>query len=228
MFLDFEALQPRERYKLLTAAVVPRPIALVSTLSSEGVINAAPFSFFNVFSEDPALAILGLESRRDTGAIKDTTRNIIDSGELVINLVDRQLVEGMAACAADLGAHQSELDFAGLSSVPSQKIAAPGIAEAPLRFECRLFEMRQITSVRHLCIAEILSLHARPGLIDTESMHIDPSVYDPIGRLHGTHYCATKDRFDVAPGVAVQNPLDPPKIDPLKIDPLKMDPLKGE
>ncbi|WP_420334338.1 flavin reductase family protein [Roseibium sp.] len=197
MFLDFSALLPQQRYKLLTATVVPRPIALVSTISTEGIVNAAPFSFFNVFSEDPALAVLGLESRRDTGAIKDTTRNIIDSGELVINLVDRQMVSEMAACAADLGPDQSELDFAGLSSASSRMIAPPGIEEAPIRFECRLFEMRKITPVRHLCIAEILALHARSGLIDTADMRVDTSAYAPVGRLHGTKYCETQDRFHI-------------------------------
>ncbi|MEM8701855.1 MAG: flavin reductase family protein [Pseudomonadota bacterium] len=197
MFLDFTTLLPQQRYKLLTATVVPRPIALVSTVSAAGIVNAAPFSFFNVFSEDPALAVLGLESRRDTGAIKDTTRNIIESGELVINLVDRQMASAMAACAADLGPDQSELDFAGLTQAPSRIVAPPGIGEAPIRFECRLFEMRQITPRRHLCIAEILALSARPGLIETASLKVDTSAYTPVGRLHGTEYCETQDRFQI-------------------------------
>lgn len=197
MFLDFTALLPQQRYKLLTATVVPRPIALVSTISPDGVVNAAPFSFFNVFSEDPALAILGLESRRDTGTIKDTTRNIIESGELVINLADRHMASEMAACAADLGPDRSELDFAGLTATPSHIVAPPGIAEAPIRFECRLFEMRQITPLRHLCIAEILAFHARPGLVDAATLHVDASAYMPVGRLHGTEYCETRDRFNL-------------------------------
>lgn len=197
MFLDFSALLPEQRYKLLTATVVPRPIALVSTISARGIVNAAPFSFFNVFSEDPALAVLGLESRRDTGTIKDTTRNIIEGGELVINLVDRQMASEMAACAADLDPERSELDFAGLTQAPSRIVAPPGIEEAPIRFECRLFEMRRITPLRHLCIAEIVALHARSGLIDTATLRVDPSAYVPVGRMHGTEYCETQDRFHI-------------------------------
>ncbi|MEO1111732.1 MAG: flavin reductase family protein [Pseudomonadota bacterium] len=209
MFLDFSALLPQQRYKLLTATVVPRPIALVSTLSPSGIVNAAPFSFFNVFSEDPALAVLGLESRRDTGAIKDTTRNIIESSELVINLVDRQMAAAMAACAADLDPDQSELDFAELTQAPSRMVAPPGIEEAPVRFECRLFEMRQITPRRHLCIAEILALNARPGLIETASLRVDTSAYMPVGRLHGTEYCETQDRFQITvPQTGSQLPAD--------------------
>lgn len=198
MFLDFQELDPRTRYKLLTAAVVPRPIALVSTLSRSGVVNAAPFSFFNIFSEDPALAILGLEAHRDTGEIKDTTRNIQDTGELVINLIDLPMVEQMAACAANVPSDESELAFAGLTEAPSRVIAVPGIEEAPIRLECRLFEMREITSSRHLCIAEILAIHVRPGLLDMEKMHIDVSAFTPVGRLHGNSYFAIRDGFELA------------------------------
>ncbi|MEO1307767.1 MAG: flavin reductase, partial [Pseudomonadota bacterium] len=97
MFADFATLTPRERYKLLIGAVIPRPIALITTQSLDGVLNAAPFSFFNVFSEDPALAVIGLEAKRGDDALKDTTCNIQDTGELVINLVDRALAEPMAA-----------------------------------------------------------------------------------------------------------------------------------
>ncbi|MEJ8475387.1 flavin reductase family protein [Roseibium algae] len=197
MFLDFDELDGRSRYKLLTATVVPRPIALVSTVSANGVVNAAPFSFFNIFSEDPALAILGLEARRDTNGMKDTTRNIIDTGELVINLVDQKMGDAMAACAADLPKDISELPFAGLTEAPSKRVTPPGIAESPIRLECRLFEMRKITSSRHLCIAEILALHSRDGLIDPENLHVDTSAYTPIGRLHGEHYVAVEHSFEI-------------------------------
>lgn len=197
MFLDFDDLDGRSRYKLLTATVVPRPIALVSTMSAKGVVNAAPFSFFNIFSEDPALAILGLEARRENNGLKDTTRNIIDTGELVINLVDQKIGSAMAACAMDLPKHTSELPLAGLTEAPSRRVAPPGVQEAPIRLECRLFEMRKITPARHLCIAEILALHSREGLIDPKNMHVDASAYTPIGRLHGEQYVAVQDSFRI-------------------------------
>lgn len=198
MFADFSVLSARERYKLLIATVIPRPIALVTTQSKSGVLNAAPFSFFNVFSEDPAIAILGLESRRDNGKIKDTTANIESSGELVINLVDRTLAKPMAACAAPLGPEENELSFAGLSPYESRKVSVPGIAEAPVRLECRLFELRQITPRRHLCLAEVLAISAQDGIIDRESLHINLDVYRPIGRLMGDSYAELGEIFNIA------------------------------
>lgn len=197
MFVDFTKTPPQDRYKLLTATIIPRPIALITTQSADGILNAAPFSFFNVFSEDPALAILGLEARRDDNRVKDTTRNIEETGELVINLVDHALGPAMAACATPLDADESELDFAGLTPAPSHTIAVPGIAEAPIRLECRLFELRQITDRRHLCIAEIVALHARDGIIDPETLYVNLAAYRPLGRLFGNGYFEVTDGFDI-------------------------------
>ncbi len=100
MFLDFEKLDPKERYKLITASVVPRPIALVTTRNKDGSTNAAPFSFFNVFSEDPPLVVLGLQTKPDK-SLKDTATNIRNTGEFVVNLVDKKMVKKMVVCAAD-------------------------------------------------------------------------------------------------------------------------------
>lgn len=196
MFIDFENIKPYERYKLLTAAVVPRPIALVSTLAPDGSVNAAPFSFFNVFSEDPALAVLGLQHAPD-GSIKDTTRHILDTGEFVINLVDRQLADAMAVCAARLPAGVSEIEAAGLSVVASQRVGPPRIAQAPVSLECKTWEIRQITATRHLAIGEIVALSARDGLIDPDTLYFNLDAYEPIGRLVANSYCHTGDRFEL-------------------------------
>ncbi len=198
MFADFSELTAQERYKILIATVMPRPIALVTTQSKSGVLNAAPFSFFNIFSEDPALAILGLESRRDSDRIKDTTANIESTGELVINLVDRQLAKPMVDCAAMLAPDDNELEFAGLSPHASRKVSVPGIAQAPMRLECTLFELRQITSRRHLCIAEVQAVSAQPGIIDRESLRVNLDVYRPIGRLMGNSYAELGEVFQLA------------------------------
>ncbi len=197
MFVDFNQLPPQDRYRLLASAVIPRPIALVTTLSQQGLLNAAPFSFFNVFSEDPALAVLGLETRRDRPGLKDTTRNIQDTQELVINLVDADMGPAMAACASPLDPEDSELDFAGLTPTPSHHVTVPGIAQAPIRLECRLFEMRQITERRHLCIAEILALDARDGIFDPQTHHIDLARYRPLARVSGNGYFEVTDSFDI-------------------------------
>lgn len=196
MYFDFTEISSHDRYKLLTGTVVPRPIALVTTRSRDGIMNAAPFSFFNVFSEDPALAVLGLEARRHDDSLKDTTANIRDTGELVINLVDRDLADGMAACAVELEPEQDELAFAGLEPAASSSIAVPGLAAAPIRLECRLFELRQITQRRHLCIAEITGLHARQGIVDPDSLHVDLEAYRPVGRLFAERYLEVTDTFE--------------------------------
>jgi flavin reductase (DIM6/NTAB) family NADH-FMN oxidoreductase RutF len=197
-FADFSDLSAGDRYKLLIGTVMPRPIALVTTQSKSGVLNAAPFSFFNIFSEDPALAILGLEARRSDNQIKDTTANIAATGELVINLVDRKLAEPMAACAAALSPEENELTFAGLSAFASRKVSVPGIAEAPMRLECTLFELRQITARRHLCIAEVQAISAQDGIIDADSLHINLDAYRPIARLMGERYAELGEIFDIA------------------------------
>ncbi|WP_108882714.1 flavin reductase [Anderseniella sp. Alg231-50] len=196
MLIDFEKITPHERYKLLTAAVVPRPIALVSTLARDGTVNAAPFSFFNVFSEDPALAVLGLQHAPD-GSVKDTTRHILDNGEFVINLVDRHLAEAMAVCAARLPADVSEITAAGLSTAASQAISTPRIAEAPVSLECRTWEIRQITPTRHLAVGEIVAMSVRDGLVDPETHYFNMSAYEPVGRLVANSYCHTGDRFEL-------------------------------
>ncbi len=198
MFADFAELTAHQRYKILIATVMPRPIALVTTLSADGVLNAAPFSFFNVFSEDPALAVLGLEARRDNNGLKDTTANIKATGALVINLVDRAISEPMAACAAALPPEADELAFAGLTPMPSRKIDVPGIAEAPVRLECTLFEMRQITTRRHLCLAEVQAVSTREGVLDPETLHVSLDHYRPIGRLMGDGYAELGEVFDIA------------------------------
>ncbi len=196
MLVDFEKISSHERYKLLTAAVVPRPIALVSTLAPDGSVNAAPFSFFNVFSEDPALAVLGLQHAPD-GSIKDTTRHILDTGEFVINLVDHPLADAMVVCAARLPANASEIEAAGLTVAASHHVRPPRIAQAPVSLECRTWEIRQITPTRHLAIGEIVALNARDGLIDPDTLYFDMNVYEPIGRLVANSYCHTGDRFEL-------------------------------
>jgi flavin reductase (DIM6/NTAB) family NADH-FMN oxidoreductase RutF len=134
--LNFADLAPRQRYKLLCGLVVPRPIALVSTLSPDGVVNAAPFSFFNAFSENPALIVLGLQHNED-GSPKDTTRNNHVSGEFVVNLVDEAIAEAMNITATDFPPEESEPAIANLRLAASTLVKPPRLADAPAAFECR-------------------------------------------------------------------------------------------
>ena len=115
MEINFQDISPRERYKLLSSTVIPRPIALVSSRGLDGVDNAAPYSFFNVFSEDPPIVILGLQNK-DDGSPKDTTRNILETSEFVVNLIDRKMAEAMNNCAVDFPPEVSEFDITGLNA----------------------------------------------------------------------------------------------------------------
>src|ERR1700722_17282963 len=139
MQFDFRTMAPTDRYKLLIGSVVPRPIALVTTIDKAGIANAAPFSFFNVMGNDPPAIVLGID-RRPTGAPKDTVRNIRDTGEFVVNLVDEAIAEAMNVCAIDFPEGVDELVEAGLTAAHSPTGAPPGIAEAPGAFERALRE----------------------------------------------------------------------------------------
>lgn len=194
MIFDFRTLAPRLRYKLLTATVTPRPIALVTTRAPDGTDNAAPFSFFNVMGQDPPILVLGLEGR-EGGRLKDTTRHIRDTGEFVVNLVDEELAPAMAKCAADLPADQSELAFADLATEPAELLSVSRIARAPVALECRRHVTLELSNMRNLVVGEIVMMHIRDELIDTETMRVNWDRYRPIGRLFGRSYIKTHDWF---------------------------------
>ena len=196
MRFDLAALSATERYKLLGGLVVPRPIALVTTRSADGRSNAAPISFFNVFAEEPPLVVLGL-GISPVGGAKDTTVNIRDSGEFVINLVDEAIAEAMNLCAIDFPPEISEIEVAGLDLTPSQKVAPPRIAQAPVNLECRRYVTLEAARERYLVIGEVLVAHVRDGLIDPATLRVDRDAYAPIGRLFGGGYVRTHDRFEM-------------------------------
>lgn len=197
MHFDFQKLEPAQRYKLLIGFVVPRPIALVTTRSTAGLDNAAPFSFFNVFSEDPALVILGLGGRPD-GTLKDTTANINETGEFIVNLVDESIAERMTLAAIEFPPDESEINPAGFTLAPAAEINVARIAEAPVSLECRKFQAIEVgDKSRILMIGEVIHLHAREGLVDPETHYINEEAYKPIGRLHRALYTKTADRFEM-------------------------------
>ncbi|ANY84399.1 hypothetical protein BB934_40030 (plasmid) [Microvirga ossetica] len=192
-------LTDRNLYKLLVNTVLPRPIALVTTVDGNGNVNAAPFSFFNIFSHAPPLVVLGIEGREPAEApLKDTMRNIRTTGSFVVNLVDRALVEAMTICAIDLPSGIDELAAAGLTSAPSRQVAAPRIAPSPVQLECReTVSLSLGTRHRNLVVGEIVHLHIRDGLVDS-NFHVDIDALDLVGRLHGADwYVTTRDRFQV-------------------------------
>ena len=197
----FDELTPHERYKLLCAAICPRPIALVTSMSASGVVNAAPFSFFNVFSEDPALIVLGLQHRAhpDGGGYipKDTTRNIAASGVFVVNMVDEDLAEAMNITAIQFPPDISEVDAAGLVLAPGVDIAVPHLAAAPFAFECRKSVSLSFGPHRELLVGERLRIHARSGLVDPATLRVSLDAYKPVGRMFANDYARQSDRFEM-------------------------------
>jgi flavin reductase (DIM6/NTAB) family NADH-FMN oxidoreductase RutF len=193
MDFDFDKLARPLRYKLLTSLVVPRPIALITSLGADGVVNAAPFSFFNVLGDEPPIVIVSIEDR-DSGPMKDTARNIIERKEFVVNLVDEAIAVQMHGCSNDMPPDVSELEAVGLTQAASVSIAPPRILEAPAALECTLHSDISIDK-RRILIGLVRHLHVRDGLVDPETLRIDMSRYQPVGRLFANRYCRTAEQF---------------------------------
>jgi flavin reductase (DIM6/NTAB) family NADH-FMN oxidoreductase RutF len=196
MELDLVGQHADRAYPLLASLVTPRPIAWVTTLGLEGKVNAAPFSFFNVLGDEPP--ILGFcPGDRDDGTPKDTARNIRLSHEFVVNLVDESVAEAMNQTGASLPYGVSEIEHAGLSTVPSSVVKPPRIAEAPASLECVEWGTLQIGNNR-LIIGLVKRLHVRDDLIDPENLRIRSERFHVIGRMASPHwYCRTRDRFEM-------------------------------
>jgi len=194
--VNFDAITSYQRYKLMASLIVPRPIALVTTLGPTGVVNAAPFSMFNMIGEDPPILMLSI-NRLSNGRLKDTAANILRSGEFVVHMSDEPMAEQMHACGEAFPSDVSELAAVGLTPAPSHGVAPPRIAEAPIAFECVLHEKLETPS-RYVFIGRIQWLWARDGLIDTEAWRVNLRDYRPIARFGASFYTRTDDRFALA------------------------------
>jgi len=197
MNLKLSDLPALERYKLLIGLVIPRPIAWISTRSANGVANCAPFSFFNVFSEDPPLCVIGINPRASDGAMKHSLKNIRRSGEFVVNLVDEACANAMHLSSEEIAEDESEFRKAGLTEAPAALVQHPRIAEAAACLECKVFRLLEISATRELVLGEILLVHAREGIIDPKTKRISEEHYRPIGRLFASRYCTTRQRFNL-------------------------------
>ena len=196
MDLKLSELQALERYKLLIGLVIPRPIAWISTWSENGVGNCAPFSFFNVFSEDPPLCVIGINPRKD-GAMKHSLKNIRRTREFVVNLVDEATANAMHVSSYEFPEDVSEFKKAGLTTARAKLVKHPRIAEAAACLECRVERILEISGTRELVLGEILLVHARDGIIDPQTKRISEEHYRPIGRLFADRYCTTRQRFNL-------------------------------
>ena len=208
MQIDFGTLTAYQRYKLMASLIVPRPIALVTTQNAAGIVNAAPFSMFNMLGEDPPILMISINKLQD-GHLKDTSANILANGQFVVHIADEPMAERMHRCGDNLPSTQSELDLVGLTTAPSRAVRPPCIVEAPVAFECQLSEKLE-TASRHIFIGTVLWLHARDDLIDAERYRVRLQNYFPVARFGASYYIRTRDRFSMDPekGGSESNPID--------------------
>jgi 2-nitrobenzoate nitroreductase len=194
-------LSNMQKYWLITGSIGPRPIALVTTLSADGLCNAAPFSAFNYMGEEPPLFIIaidryGEESHRPRER-KDTLVNILDRKEFVVNMVDESIATRMACCATDYPASVSEPQAVGLDLAESNVVRVPRIADAPISWECELFRTIEFSEHRTLVFGEIISMAFKDELLDEDRMRVHVDRFAPYGRLGGPNYARTTDRVQL-------------------------------
>lgn len=191
--LDPGALDYDQRYKFLTAAVVPRPIALVTSVGSTGVVNAAPYSQFVIIAVEPPL--LGIVAGQGPRGDKDTLVNIRARGEYVINTVSEPLAEKVQQCAIPYPPDVSEVDMVGFDLEPSVIVSAPRIRQSRLQFECRLHRIVEFgVRTSTLIVGEVVMAHAAPGVLSGH--RIEHTALEPLGRIGGRRYCRTNEVID--------------------------------
>ncbi|WOC15642.1 flavin reductase family protein [Pseudochrobactrum sp. MP213Fo] len=193
MDFDFTRMEPLDRYRLLTNFVGPRPIALVTTRAENGQDNAAPMSFFNVFSHDPAIVILGIQSRAD-GREKDTVLNIRRTNEFTVNMVDMALSQAMLVCGLGFEPDVDEVAMAGLRSADGTQISTRWLPDSPCSMECRVERLIEYER-RVLVLGEVVHMHVRRDCLDAEGRYVNPETYQPIARLHADNYIASDNQF---------------------------------
>jgi len=201
MEFDPSEMQPRDRYKVLVSFVLPRPIAWVTCMGPTGVVNAAPYSFFNVFCEDPPLCMFAVNRRAD-GRTKDTLTNIQATGEFVVNIADEHLARAMHESSGDFPPDIGELDYLGLKLAPSRKVAVPRLADTPWAMECKVWKEINVNGDRVLIMGEGIHFYIRDELWDVDAMRVHMDRYHPMGRMFADRYCRTDDRviFPAAEG----------------------------
>ena len=207
-----DAMAALDRYKLMIGAIVPRPIAWVSTISPQGVANLAPFSFFCGVGSDP-MTLLFCPANKPDGSEKDSLRNATPvseggTGEFVVNIVSDAIKVPMAWSATTLPYGQSEFDMpeiaqAGITMAPSRLVAPPRVAQSPVSFECVTMQVIRtnpgVAAGGNIVIGRVVHIHAADGLVN-ERHHVDPAKLDAVGRMGGLSYCHTRDRFDLPMG----------------------------
>ena len=200
MIIDPTQQSFKDNYKLMIGSIVPRPIAFVSTKSNDGIDNLAPFSFFNGVCSNPPTIAFSPARRGTDGEIKDTLKNIRDTGVFAINIVSESFAPEMVSTATEFPPEISEFDESGLTPVPCEKIDVMWVKESKITFECELNQIIEIgdrsPGSGFLVLGTIVLFHISDEIYD--SGRIDLSKLQPIGRLAGSNgYCRITDRFDI-------------------------------
>lgn len=198
MTIDPAAADHRNIYKLLVGAIVPRPIAFVSTVSPEGVRNLAPFSFFTAVSANPPVICFSPMVRGSDGGRKDTLCNIEATREFVVNIVSEDFAQAMNACSAEFPPEVDEFAVSGLTPAPSDLVRPPRVAESRINMECRLLQILHVSPKPlggSLVIGEVVRFHLAGELF--RDFRIDPDKLRAIGRMGGPTYARTTDRFEM-------------------------------
>jgi flavin reductase (DIM6/NTAB) family NADH-FMN oxidoreductase RutF len=198
MIVDVAQAPVLDVYHLLVGIVTPRPIAWVTSLDAEGRVNLAPFSFFNAFGANPPVVVFSPTLRRD-GSRKDTLLNVEATGEFVLNAAVESVAEQMNLSSSELPHGQSEIELAGLSTLPSLKVKPPRIAASPVHMECKVLQIIPIGNgpiAANLVIGEVLVIHVSESVLDSTGK-IDPRKLKTIARLGGDSYCRSTDLFEM-------------------------------
>jgi flavin reductase (DIM6/NTAB) family NADH-FMN oxidoreductase RutF len=198
MIVDPAAADARNVYKLMIGAIVPRPIAFVSSLSADGIRNLAPFSFFTAISANPPVVCFCPMVRSSDRGQKDTLKNIQATQEFVVNIVSEEFAEKMNICSGEYPPEVDEFQVSGLTPVPSDLVKPARVAESHIHMECRLlwiFHISERVLGGSIVLGEVLRFHVDDALV--EDFAIDPDKLHPIGRMGGNSYTRTTDRFEL-------------------------------
>lgn len=198
MIFDMEALPALDCYKILTATVTPRPIAWITSRSAAGVVNAAPYSFFNMMGDAPPIVVIGI-MKNGAEQFKDTAANILETGEFVVNLVSEDLAAAMNVTCMDAPPEVDELVCAGLTTLPSVKVAPPRIGDSPVSLECVTYQAIDTGPGQVIVLGRVVAAHVRDEFVlDAERCHIDTSALKLIARMHGGGwYARSSDLFEM-------------------------------
>jgi flavin reductase (DIM6/NTAB) family NADH-FMN oxidoreductase RutF len=195
VIIDPATTAPTNIYKLLIGAVVPRPIAFVSTVSPEGVANLAPFSFFTVASANPPVLCFTASYREPR---KDTLVNVRATGEFVVNIVSEEIAEKMNVCSGEYAYGVDEFELACLTAIPSDLVRPPRVKESHVNMECKLLQTIEVSNQRlggTLILGEVVRFHIDDEIVD--DFRIDAGKLAAVGRMAGNTYARTTDRFDM-------------------------------